>query len=59
MIRVNAHFSVWYKLPFKKKSYLLKDLSTSRNTVGQPVMSSKFDGGPIDKHKYTGLTDKI
>ena len=37
--------------------FYLTDLSTSRNTVGLPVMSGKFEGGQINKHQNTGLTD--
>ena len=33
-------------------------LSTSRNTIGRPVMSGKFDGGPINKHQNTGPTER-
>ena len=31
--------------------------TTSLNTVGPPVMSGKFDGGPINKHQNTRPTD--
>ena len=43
---------------FQMNFYLLTGLSTSRNTVGQPVMSGKFDGGALNKHQNTGQTDQ-